>query len=77
VTPAVFGRDADCGDVSGVIGFEQAYDKADHGAALRNYPVSQRFGSSQQIFESVSTVGFAIYKAALIQTPAFIELRHT
>src|SRR5260370_403060 len=60
--------------MTGVIGLEQSYYKACHGAVLRNNSVGNRFRRSKQIFERVAAVGFAINKATLIQTPTLVDL---
>src|SRR6185312_3141482 len=76
MSSAMFGRDTDRRNVSGVIWLKQANHEADHGPGLRNYSISQSFRGCQQIFERVSAVSLAVNKASLIESPALIKLRY-
>src|SRR5207253_2136842 len=70
----MLGRDPYSGYMACVIRLEEPDDKARHGAVLSNYAVRNRFGSGEQIFESVAAVCFAVNKATLIQPPTLVDL---
>src|SRR4051812_34268668 len=61
--------------MSRVIRLEQADYEASHYSILHHYAIANGFRSREQVFESIAAVSFAIDKAALVEAPAFVNLR--
>ena len=70
----MFRRHTDGRNVSCVIRFNEADDKTDHYSAWRDGTVGNGLGCGQQVFKRFTTVSFAIYKTALVETPTLIKL---
>src|SRR5581483_1285100 len=73
IAAPVFRRDADSGDVSGVIRFDKSDYKSSHDAAGGDGAKRDRLRSGEQVIESLAAVSLTVDKAALIEPPAFIE----
>src|SRR5690349_3743634 len=69
-------RYTDRGHMSGVIRFDETNHETDHYSARSYSAIGHCFGSGEQVIKSLTTVGFTVDKAALIESPAFIQLRN-
>src|ERR1043166_6790866 len=69
-------RNTHCGHVAGMIGFDETDHKTDHHSAWSYCAIGHCFGRCEQVIKSLATVGFAVDKASLIESPAFVQLRN-
>src|SRR5262249_24910967 len=74
--PPMFRRNPNRSDVTCVIWLQQTDHESRHNSILHYDTIRDRFGSCQQILESVPAVSLTVHKTTLVKAPALINLRN-
>lgn len=71
---AVFGSDADGGEVSDAVGFDDGDGESDHFVIIRADLSGDGIGVGEEVAEGFAFIGFAVDEAAQVELPELVEI---